>query len=296
MGNISDKKLTEQEILNVLDLSNDGYYSHFVSLGDTYSYLIDARLNVFRGKNNRWTIAVERLGYNPRADAIVLNIFYYGNCLINLETYNNRNTNYYQVFPIDNDNFKETIEVETLKLNAKFWLVRGQKVSISYNKQDYFDAGVELEEYKSNEISVEEAGRLVVSRNRDSFRATDNELYKSIPKDLEKILVLDEWYHKDFDLTISPKMTKEYLKQTYELNKKIAGNNSERVDDFFKSYRYQMALNDEWNREMWKKNRPSTYETWQQIAKVIVANNSELYKPTIKPNTYWRYWMSSGSL
>ncbi|HMV89871.1 MAG TPA: hypothetical protein PKA40_09545, partial [Cyclobacteriaceae bacterium] len=63
--------MTEQDILNALDNSNDGFYCSFVELGHVYSYLIDTRLNVFRGNNNRWAIAVERLGYNPRAGAIV---------------------------------------------------------------------------------------------------------------------------------------------------------------------------------------------------------------------------------
>ncbi|MBK8628377.1 MAG: hypothetical protein IPN86_23345 [Saprospiraceae bacterium] len=82
--------MTEEEILNTLDNSNDGYYCSFVELGHVYSYLIDTRLNVFRGDRDRWAIGVERLGYNPRAGAIILDINYFGNCLTNLEFYNER--------------------------------------------------------------------------------------------------------------------------------------------------------------------------------------------------------------
>lgn len=176
--------MTEEEILNTLDNSNDGYYCSFVDLGHVYSYLIDVRLNVFRGDNDRWAIAIERLGYNPRVGAIVLDINYYGNCLTNLEFYNERQTSYYSIHPIDFDNFNETIDGESLKSDAKFWLVRGQQVPLSHNKQDYTNTGIELKEYEPNEISAEEVGRLVVSQNRDLFRATDSELYKSIPTDL----------------------------------------------------------------------------------------------------------------
>lgn len=70
--------MTEEEILNTLDHSNDGYYCSFVELRHVYSYLIDSRLNVFRGDKDRWAIAVERLGYNPRAGTILLEIYYYG--------------------------------------------------------------------------------------------------------------------------------------------------------------------------------------------------------------------------
>jgi hypothetical protein len=55
--------MTEEEILNTLDNSNDGFYCSFVELGHAYSYLIDTRLNVFCGDKDRWAIVVERLGY-----------------------------------------------------------------------------------------------------------------------------------------------------------------------------------------------------------------------------------------
>lgn len=288
--------MTKEEILNTLDNSNDGFYCSFVELGHAYSYLIDTRLNIFRGNNDRWAIAVERLGYNPRADSIILDINYFGNCLINLENYNQRPTSYYSIYPIDKDNFNDTVDGESLKTDAAFWLVRGQKVSLSHKKQDYLDAGIELKEYESNEINVEKTVRFIVSKNNELFRATDNELYKSIPKELEKILVLDEWYHKDFQLLISPTMTDEHLKQTFEFNKNLTGQDGKNFDDFSKSFRKQEILNDDWNREMWEQNRPSSYETWQLIAKVIVTNTPAFYKPTLKPNTHWANWSDSGSL
>lgn len=267
--------MTEEEILNTLDNSNDGYYCSFVELGHVYSYLIDTRLNVFRGDNDLWAVAVERLGYNPRAGAIELDIYYYGNCLTNLIFYNERPTNNYSIQPIDFENFIETIDGECLKAASKLWLVRGKQVALSHNKQDYANAGIELKEYKPNEISAEEVGRLVVSQNRDLFRATDMELHQFIPPHLKKILVLDEWFHKDFPLQISPAMTDEHFAQ---------------------SFRQQEILRDDWNREIWENNRPSSFETWQLIAKVIVTNAPEQYQPTLEPNTHWTNWPYSGGL
>lgn len=285
-----------QEILKTFDNSNDGYYCSFVDLGHVYSHLIDTRLNVFRGDNDRWAIAVERLGYNPRAGAIVLDINYYGNCLTNLEYYDDRPTSYYSIHPIEFDKFNETIDGESLKSDAKFWLVRGQQLSLNHNKQDYVDAGIELKEYEPNEIRAEEVGRLVVSQNRDLFRATDNELYKSIPADLKKLLVLDEWFHKDFQLQISPTMTDENLRQTFEFNKNLTALDGMTFESFAQSFRQQAILSDDWNREIWENNRPSSYETWQQIANVIVTNDPKQYKPTLKPNTHWTNWPDSGSM
>lgn len=288
--------MTEEEIINTLDNSNDGYYCSFVDLGYVYSYLIDTRLNVFRGDNDRWAIAIERLGYNPRAGAIILDINYYGNCLTNLEFYNERPTSYYRIHPIDFDNFNETIVGESLKSDAKYWLVRGQQVSLSQNKQDYTNAGIELKEYEPNEIRAEEVGRLVVSQNRDLFRATEIELYKSVPADLRKILVIDEWFHKDFELQILPTMTDEHLRQTFEFNKNLAGLGGMTFESFAQSFRQQEILRDDWNKVIWENNRPGSYETWQLIAKVIVTNDPNEYKPTLVSNTHWKNWPDSGSM
>ncbi|GAB2779182.1 hypothetical protein GCM10027275_23400 [Rhabdobacter roseus] len=288
--------MTEEEILSTLDNSNDGYYCSFVELGHVYSYLIDSRLNVFRDDNHRWALAIERLGYNPRAGAITLDINYYGNCLTNLEFYNGRPTSYYSIQPNDADNFNQTIDDESLKSDAKIWLVRGQEVYLSHNKQDYVDAGIKLKEYEQNEIRVEEVGRFVVSQNRDLFRATDNELHKSIPADLKKILVLDEWFHKDFKLQFSSAITDDHLRQTYELNRRFTELSEMNFENFAKLFRLQEVLEDDWNRDIWENNRPSSYETWKMLAKVIVADDSNQYKPTLEPNTHWINWPESGSM
>lgn len=287
--------MTEEEILNTLDNSNDGFYCSFVELGHAYSYLIDTRLNVFCGDKDRWAIVVERLGYDPRAGAIVLDLNYYGNCLTNLEFYNERPTSYYSIHPIDYDNFNDTVDGESLKSDAKFWLVRGKEVLLSHNIQDYENAGIELED-ESNDISVEAVGRLVVSQNQDLFRATDNELYKSIPIDLAKILVLDEWFHKNFQLQTLPTMTDEHLRLTFELNKNLTGLEGMTFESFAQALRQQQILSDDWNRKIWENSRPSSYETWQLIAKVIVTKEPKQYKPTLEPNTHWSNWLDSGSM
>lgn len=267
-------------------------------MGHAYSYLIDCRLNIFRSENGqRWAIAAERLGYNPRAGSILLDIIYFGNCLINLERYNEQDTNYYSVTPVDWDNFNETTEGESLKEEAMYWIVRGEKVALDHNKQDYINAGIELKEYEPNRIAVEEAGRLTALKHRDLFRATDKELYKLIPADLKKILVLDEWYHRDYAEDIYPEINEEHLRYTYEFNKNLAGG-QEYMDyeSFVALFRQQEQRNEEFNSQQWHDNRPSSYETWQQIAKVITTGDTAHYQPTIDPTTHWKFYPESGSL
>lgn len=288
--------MTEKEILDTLDNSNDGFYRSFVELGDVYSYLIDTRLNAFRGDNDRWATAVERLGYNPRAGVITLDIHYLGNCLTNLEVYNERPKSQYSVYPIDFESFNETMDGDSLRPAATHWLVRGQPVSLSHSKQDYTNAGIELKEYEPEEICAEEVGRLVVLQNRELFRATDMELYKSVPPDLKKILVIDEWFHKDFFLRVTPNISDEQLRQTFDINKKLTGLSGMSYEDFAEAFRQQQALNDDSDKETWENNRPGSYETWQLIAKAIAANDPTLYKPTLEANTHWKNWPDSGSM
>lgn len=42
--------------------------------------------------------------------------------------------------------------------------------------------------------------------------------------------------------------------------------------------------------------RPSTYETFQMIAKILVTKDTTLWKPTLPPNNNWRNWPEAGSL
>lgn len=289
--------MNEADILKVLDYSNDGYYCSFVSLGDVYSYLINTRLNVFISDDDNWSVAIERLGFSPRAMNIALEIHYYGNCLINLEYFNNRPTSSYSIHPIDQDNFADTTDGEILKPAAKHWVVRGQEVHLSHNKRDYADVNIVLNEYEPNEICVHEAGRLIVAKDPALFRAADKELYKSIPSKLKKILVLDEWFHKDFNLQIQPVIKEDELRPAYNhVDGTIPGMGKITFEQFVQLVTQQQALSNEWNKEIWENNRPGSYETWQLIAKVIVTKDPSKYKPTVKPNTHWKNWPDSGSM
>lgn len=289
--------LTETKILNRLDNYNVGCYGRFIDLGHVYSYLIDSRLNIFIDNHDRWAIAVERLGYNPRAGGILLEIYYFGNCLINLEQYNGENTNNYMVYPIEWNDLNDTVDGEVLKPDARFWNIRGQQIELSLNKQDYLDAGIELKEFKQGGISLEEVGRLLITKHRDLFRATDEELYKSIPKLLKKILVLDEWYHREFLELEQPSLSDEQLRATYEMNKNVLGDQFPwDFDAFVAMVRQQEESTDGFNQDQYQNNRPSSYETWQLIARVIATGDTSLYRPTLAPNTHWKNWPDSGSL
>jgi len=292
--------ITEDQILSTLDNYRWGDYCHFIELGEGYSYLVDSRLNIFKGSDDKWAIAAERLGYNQQAGNIMLDIYYFGNCLTNLESYNGQETNYYTVLPIDWNNFSDTtINGLVLKTDAKYWTIRNNQIELSHSKQDYQNAGIDLKEYRLGEISLEEVSRLLITkhRNKELLRATDKELYKSIPIDLKKLFVIDEWHHRDFTEIVHTTISDEHLRTAYEFNKNIAaGKDYIDFESFANLFRQQEQSNSNFNQTQWQDNRPSSYETWQLLAKVIATGDISFYKPTLEPNTHWTNWLDSGSL
>ena len=289
--------ISEEQILAKLDDYKLGYYCQFIELGHVYSYLIDSRLNIFRDDNDKWAIAAERLGYNPRGGGITLDIYYFGNCLTNLQNYNGQDINYNTVFPIDWSNFIDTVDGEVLRAGAKFWNIRGNQIELSHDKQEYLNAGIKIKEYQPGEISLEDVGRLLITKHQDLLRATDEELYKSIPKALQKILVIDSWYHRDFNEIIQPTMSDEQLQTIYEFNKDLVGGEYPLdFESFVAMIKQQEQSNSNYNQKQYQDNRPSSYETWRLIAKVIAKGDASLYQPTLEPNTHWKYWPDSGSM
>jgi hypothetical protein len=300
--------LTEEEILYTLDNYRNGYDPAFVELGHPYVFPIDSRINIFRNHQDKWALAIETLGYNPRGDSIALDITYYGNCLINLEERENYISNSYSIWPIEQESFNSTIEGEPLKPDAKFWIIRNEQIELSHIKQDYLNAGIELKEYEPNEISAEEVGRFLVIKHRDLFRATNDELYKSIPKDLNKILVIDEWHHRDFyqndfdpvESLPFPMPTPEQLKEAIEsqlgeISLKELDISKEALLKSFDLTEHNEKRIDH-NKEEWENNRPSSYETWQLIAKVLVTGDTSQYKPTLEPTSHWKNWPDAGTM
>lgn len=290
------KSITEQEVLFLLDESNTTVlHGGFISLGQPYSYLIDSRLNVFRSEKGEWAIAAERLGYNPRSGYIELEIYYYGNCLKELEELSGNFSDVKHAYPIDTKNFEATTDGEALKHDAKFWLVRGQQIPLVHNKQAYKKAGINLKEFNLGEISIEEAARLTIIKHQLLFRATDDELYNSIPKNLKKIMVLNEWYHRDYDIPMQI-ISESKSEEIYAENRTSFEKQGITKAEFLIKIKGQNNNFTKVNKENYDNNRPSAYETWQMIAKVITTGDVSFYKPTLKPNTHWSNWPDSGSL
>jgi hypothetical protein len=175
--------------------------------------------------------------------------------------------------------------------------IRGEQIALSHNKSDYINAGIELKEYEPGKISIEEVCRLLITTHQALLRATDEELYKSLPKDLEKIMVIDEWHHRDFiEMDIST-ISDEHLRRTYEFNKNLgSGPEYMEYEKFAAMFRQQEQSNVDFNHSQREDNRPGSYDTWQLIAKVIATGDISFYKPKSQPNSHWMNWLDSGHM
>ena len=112
-----------------------------------------------------------------------------------------------------------------------------------------------------------------------------------------KILVLDEWYHRDFTEIEQPEISDDQLRASYELIKQFSeGQSVMDFDSFVQLNQTQQQSNESYNQAQWQDNRPSAYETWQLLATVIATGDPTAYQPTLAPNTHWKFWPDSGSL
>jgi hypothetical protein len=282
---MSAQHTVTSEILDALDNCDKDSSFNFPTLEHPYVYMADCRLNLFRDDEGHWAIASEVLGYDPRGAgwSVDLEIRYFGNCLHPPED-QEAQCNFYNVLPVDSESFNNTIDFEVLRPGANSWIVRGVEVPLSHDKTDYEAEGITLKEYEPGMIAGEEVLRFMAARHRPLFRATDDELYRWLPPTLKKVLVLDEWHHKSFHQMRSPFETPQFLLR-FDLNDPTIP----------AMIREELEKSKHWNAVQWE-NRPSTYETWQQIASVLATGDTMDYNPSLPPNTHWKNWPEGGSM
>lgn len=122
------------------------------------------------------------------------------------------------MYPVDEESFQEAAPDELLNPMAQSLLVRGIQLNLSHDKSECERAGTELVEFEPDRISMNEVGRLFITQNEGVFRANNAELYKSIPQHLKRIMVLDEWCHKDFTVGPQKVMSADDIIATFESN------------------------------------------------------------------------------
>lgn len=87
------------------------------------------------------------------------------------------------------ERFSDTGYVEVLTKDARFWDVRGNKVELSHQREDYVNAGIELKEYEPGEIRLEEAGRWLMRHGSYWQRLSYRVILLFINPHLSRILI-----------------------------------------------------------------------------------------------------------
>ncbi len=225
--------MNEIEILSELDDSNPS--KCFIDLEHIYYYTMGNRINLF-ADDSRWVIAFEKTFFNPRDNYVGVEVNYFGNCMIDLDINNGAefNTKWFPiVLPEDID---AVVNDQAKNIKVRDQLVRFKDTLINVaTKHDELDFPLFI--------------RLLDEQVPEIFRATNEELYASIPSDLDKIFAIDHWHYKPYFFYDSP----------------VSG------------------------------SKPSSYETFQLIAKILVEQDSTLWNPILEPNNNWRNYPLAGT-
>ncbi len=253
--NIIKKTFSELNILNDLDNIEKNPFKFFPDYNNGYFYTSGNRINLF-ADIDRWAIVFEQTGYDNRNLDVEIILLYYGNCLKNqdfagLDNKFKTNIKYFTLISEQQLNSIES-DFELVSLETKLLTLRGMKLKIEQNIDDYVNNNILSinSNYLSELIDVMSFIRLLDNKYPNFFRSNNNELMTCLPNDLPKIMTIDKWYHKEFNVLVNKSMG----------------------------------------------DKPSTYETFQQIAQVLVSEDTTLFKSPKHPNNDWRNWPDAGGL
>jgi hypothetical protein len=180
---------TEESILNALDSSIKGTYNDFIDLGHGYFELANCRLTVFKDKNE-WALVFEKLGYDARAgQPVQMQISFFGNCLKEKSEFNGELSNI-DFLDIDNNIY------DVLQTQSETISIRGQKVKIPTTLESYQKYGIEWDIDGKNYIGA--VLKYLSETNPELTRATEDEVRRCLPKNLIKIMTIDNWYQEEY--------------------------------------------------------------------------------------------------
>tara|TARA_R110002111_G_scaffold1640_3_gene11084 strand:+ start:873 stop:1241 length:369 start_codon:yes stop_codon:yes gene_type:complete len=115
-------------------------------------------------------------------------------------------------------------------------VLRNKEMAINHNREFYLKKGIELEE--NDKIFVWEFLRGLEPEYSKEFEATEQEIRKRIPMDLQKIMELTEWNHPDYaDSEIPSKnQTFKQIAKVLETGKKKFYKPTEKPNNHWKNW------------------------------------------------------------
>lgn len=210
----------EKEILKQLDLAFNGTpskhyptgrpedikYNIFLDLEHGYCETAGSKIHLY-ADSTRWIIVFEKSGYQNRSTSAEIELNYVGNCIdYPIDKYPETNyiTNSISVILIDSEEFerienKDGQEMETFELigkNIKEIKIRGKYVPFDNNYKDYEKVGIKIRD-EDNPKKLIDFGNLIRylhETNPTLISATEDEIRKHIPKDIPKLITIDEFH------------------------------------------------------------------------------------------------------
>lgn len=227
----------ETEILSELDYAfhgkespnfpagnpEDTKYNFFIDLENGYSYLAGSKIHVY-GDANNWAIVFEQNGYHTRQVKVNLDLIYVGNC-INYIIEEHHDRNYIsnqntitliessELNRIQNKNGNEMENFELIDLETKQIKIRNKTLAFNNNHEDYKKIGILIRDYDNpnNLIGFEDMVRYIHETEPNILEADEFEIRKHIPKNLDKIMTLNDFHYvSSFEDDLSPSKQETY--------------------------------------------------------------------------------------
>ena len=234
---------TEEEILKQLDFAFNGQpseyypagrpqdikYNFFLDLEHGYCETTGNRIHLY-GDSTRWAIVFEKSGYQNRATAAEIELDYIGNCIdYPVDKYPERDyiTNSSRVFLNDATEYerienKDGGEMETFELIAhdtKEIKVRDKLIPFNNNYKDYEKLRIKIRDFDNPKklIAFEDFVRFLNETNPAVISATEEEIRQNIPKDLPKLMTINDFHFVSAYDKANPPSNQE----TYKLIAKV---------------------------------------------------------------------------
>lgn len=228
---------TVAEVLNQLDLAFNGIPSHYYPQGQPqdikYNFFLDLehgycltagnRIHLY-ADSARWAVVFEKSGYQNRGFCADIELNYVGNCIsYTIDEYPERNyiVNSNRIPLVDSEEFgriqnKDGEEMETFELigkDEKEIKVRDKLIAFNNNYKDYEKLGIKVREYDNPNklIGFEDFIRYLNDTNPAVISADEKDIRQSIPKDLPKLMTINDFHFVSvYEKSILPSMQETY--------------------------------------------------------------------------------------
>lgn len=238
-----------------LGKAEDVYYNFFLDLEMAYTFVAGSKIHLY-GDQNRWAIVFERNGYDTRGESANIELTYVGNCITYHVDHDQENNRTY---------YSNSSSVSLIS-QAEFERIR--------NKH-----GKEMEVFEmisADAKNVMVHGHLVhLVHEKEKYEAIGIHLREDDnPKNLIGFEQLVR-YISDTNPSVFAATDSEIRQYIPKDLKEIMT-----IDKFHFSSVYDKA------------HPPSSQEMFEQIAKVLVIQNPNEWKPTRPANNHWSNWES----